>query len=109
MSRLSQSLFLLVGLALILSLAICLKTRRELRAATTANDFLRKTLGGMTVAITTKDREIDRLKLAGCERQEKPQPGVSGRPDQAGKVARAHMPDISGMCARISLARFPSR
>jgi hypothetical protein len=83
MSRLSRGLILLVGLVLTLSLAVSLKTRRELLAAAAANDFLRKTLGDMTVAITTKDREINRLKLAGCNEQEKPWPGVSGTPDRS--------------------------
>jgi hypothetical protein len=74
----------LVALALICSLAaVCWKTRgdlqaasRELLAVTTANDSLRKTLGDMTVAITAKDKEIDRLAHAGCDGQEKARPGV---------------------------------
>jgi hypothetical protein len=50
--------------------------RRELLAVKTANEFLRKTLGDMTVAITAKDKEIDRLGHAGCDGPEKARPGV---------------------------------
>lgn len=79
MTRLQKGLILLVGgSALVFSLAFAWNARRELQvvrrellALTTANEFLKSTLGEMTVAITTKDREIDRLQHSGCEGQEK--------------------------------------
>ena len=90
MSRLHKGLFVILGSALIFSLAVCLKARRELQAArrellavTTANEFLKSTLGDMTVAISAKDREIDRLEHAGCDGREKARPGVPMGPDRS--------------------------
>jgi hypothetical protein len=40
--------------------------RRELQGVIVANDFLKKTLGEMTVTLTAKDREIDRLERSPC-------------------------------------------
>ena len=78
MSRLQKGVIPLAGLALILSLAVwrnarqdAQTARRELLALTTANEFLRKTLADMTVAMATKDREIDRLERRACDGQEK--------------------------------------
>jgi hypothetical protein len=89
-SRLHKGLILILGLALIFSSAVCLKARRELQAArrellavTTANEFLKKTLGDMRVAIGAKDREIDRLEHVGCDGQEKARPGVPMGPDRS--------------------------
>ena len=72
-SRLHQSLILMPALALILSSTFWWNARRELQVArrdlqaeTSANSFLRKTLGDMTAAITAKDREIDRLERSRC-------------------------------------------
>jgi len=65
------------GLVVVLSVGLCvsvaswLNFRRELRVVTRANEFLRKTLGDMTIAIVQKDREIDRLEQASCNSQEK--------------------------------------
>jgi hypothetical protein len=42
---------------------------------TKANELLKKTLGDMTVAITAKDREIDRLRDSGCDGRERARPG----------------------------------
>jgi hypothetical protein len=76
--RLNRPVSLVVGLALLASLALWWqarreldKVRRELQAVTEANLFLKKTLGDMTIAITGKDREIDRLEHAPCHGQEK--------------------------------------
>ena len=41
--------------------------RRELTSVTRANEFLKKTLGEMTLAITARDREIDLLRHSTCE------------------------------------------
>jgi hypothetical protein len=84
--RLQKGLILAAGLAVIFCLAVSLRSRRdlldarrELLAVTAANDFLKKTLGGMTVAMTAKDRQIDRLEHAGCGGQE-PEKGPPAAP-----------------------------
>ena len=81
MSRSYKILVLIGGLALI-SLAFSWNARRELQSArrdlaavTTANEFLKRTLGDMTVAITAKDREIERLKQTACDTREKDRNG----------------------------------
>jgi hypothetical protein len=51
-----------------------------LQKVTAANEFLRKSLGEMSVAITAKEKEIDRLERAGCP------PAAA---DGGGKGARA--------------------
>jgi hypothetical protein len=53
-----------------------LDARRELLILTEANDFLKKSLGEMTVALAAKDRQIDSQQGAGCEEQQKVQPSV---------------------------------
>ena len=90
MSSLHKGLILIVGLALISSSAFYLKTRRDLQAArrellavTTANELLKNALGDITVAITAKDREIDRLEHAGCVGQEKSRPNAQMGPDRS--------------------------
>lgn len=69
-------LILASGTALLLSLGSSWKDRQELQKVTAANDFLRKSLGEMAIALTSKDKEIDRLEQAGCGQQEKAQPGT---------------------------------
>ncbi len=77
----------LTALMLIASAAVALKgwielraVRQDLRTAAEANDFLRKTVGNMTVALAGKDREIDRLTRSQCEIQvgdgAEPKPGA---------------------------------
>jgi hypothetical protein len=68
---------LAAGLVLLASLAVWWHTRRELavvrrelQTVSAANLFLKKTLGDMTIAITAKDREIDRLERAPCNGQD---------------------------------------
>jgi hypothetical protein len=75
------------GLALLFSLASSWNERLELQKVTAANDFLRKSLGEMTLAITAKDKQIDRLEEAGCGQQEKAQPGSP----KAGNGSRKEM------------------
>jgi hypothetical protein len=51
---------------LILSLMSSWRDRQELQKVTAANDFLRKNLAEMSIALTAKDKEIDRLRQAPC-------------------------------------------
>jgi hypothetical protein len=53
-----------------------------LLVVTKANESLKKTLGEMTIAITAKDKEIDRLQRSACSGQEKARPRVPTRPDR---------------------------
>ena len=73
---------MIAGLSLIFCVVVSLRdgrelrtVRRELLSVTNANELLKKTLGDMTVAITAKDREIDRLRDSGCDRRERTRPG----------------------------------
>jgi len=68
------------GLTLMLAIASSWRDHEELQKVTAANDFLRKSLGEMSIAITAKQKEIDRLEQAGCP---------PGAPDGRGKGARA--------------------
>jgi hypothetical protein len=73
MHRIHTVLTVFLGLALALSLTTLRKTQRELQQqlhiVTDANGVLRETLGNLTVAITQKDEEIDRLHSS-CGTQE---------------------------------------
>jgi hypothetical protein len=82
LSKLLRYLTLIAGSSLILCVVASLRDHRELRAVrrelllvTKANALLKMTLGDMTVAITAKDREIDRLRDSGCDGQERTRPG----------------------------------
>jgi hypothetical protein len=82
LSKLQRYLALIAGLSLIFYVVTSLRAnselrtvRRELLSVTKANELLKKTLGDMTVAITAKDREIDRLRDSGCDGQERTRPG----------------------------------
>jgi hypothetical protein len=82
LSKPQRYLTLIASLSLIFCVITFLRGSRELRTVrrelllvTEANELLKKTLGDMTVAITAKDREIDRLKNSGCDGQEKARPG----------------------------------
>ncbi|MGA2741371.1 MAG: hypothetical protein ABSG65_28535 [Bryobacteraceae bacterium] len=73
MSGLDRRVALVAGFALLAALAVWWHARsevdavrRDLQAETAANVFLRKTLGDMTIAMTGRDREIDRLEQAPC-------------------------------------------
>jgi hypothetical protein len=85
LSRNYKGLVLIGGLTILFSLAWSARrdlqsARRELAAVTKANDFLRKTLSDMTIAISAKEREIDRLQQSPCAGQEKAQPATPMRP-----------------------------
>jgi hypothetical protein len=67
-------LTLILGLALAFSLASYLRTRSDLRTVMSANRFLKKTLGEMAVAISAKDREINRLIKVPCQSKGEPGP-----------------------------------
>ena len=82
MSKLQRYLTLTAGLLLIFCVFQSLRdgrelltVRRELLSVTKANELLKKTLGDMTVAITAKEREIDRLRDSGCDGRERTRPG----------------------------------
>jgi hypothetical protein len=88
--RLYKGLILAAGLVLIACLAVGVKSmlelqavRRELLAVTTANEFLKKTLGDMAIAITAKEKEIDRLEHTGCGGQEKAPPAAHMAPHRS--------------------------
>jgi hypothetical protein len=66
MSRFRIATAIVIGLALTLCIATWWNASQELQAVTVANESLRKTLGELTVAITEKDMEIDRLAQANC-------------------------------------------
>ena len=82
MIRLSieRALVLVFALAMTIAAAGWWSGRRELQAMTAANDFLRKTLGDMTVTIAAKDREIDRLQQTPCEVPDKAAPLLQSGP-----------------------------
>jgi hypothetical protein len=59
-------LTLVMGAALILSIVSSWKDRQELQKVIAANNFLRKSLGDMTIALTASEKELNRLQQAGC-------------------------------------------
>ena len=61
-----KGLILTLSVGISLALATWWRGRQELRAVTVANEGLRKTLGEMTVAITEKERQINRLSQMPC-------------------------------------------
>jgi hypothetical protein len=70
---------LLAALVLLVSVGFTLDSRRDLQRArqelqslSAANQFLRKTLGDMTVALSSKDKQIDRLRQGDCGGQAPP-------------------------------------
>ena len=65
-SRLQGGLLLIACLGLALSLAAWWRGRKELETVTKANEFLRETLGKMTIGIADKDRQIDQLINSPC-------------------------------------------
>jgi hypothetical protein len=62
MQKLRIVLILILGSALMLSLIFARRDRQELEKVTAANDFLRKDMGEMTLAMSAKQKEIDRLQ-----------------------------------------------
>jgi hypothetical protein len=82
-TRIHKALFLVAGFGVAVCGAISVKSavdlrgaERELRSIISANEFLKKTLGEMTVAMAAKDRQIDRLERAGCAGQDKVPPAA---------------------------------
>ena len=65
-SKLQPGLVLIACLGLVLSLAAWWRARRELETVNRANEFLRETLGNMTIGIADKDRQIDQLINSPC-------------------------------------------
>ena len=103
MRRIHTILTVLLGLALALSLIMSGRTQRELQqqlhTLTDANGVLRETLGNLTVAITQKDEEIDRLHTS-CSTQDQGrfnsrpiQPSRKGDPAKSLKIDRRQGPD----------------
>jgi hypothetical protein len=83
-SRHRIALILIATAALLLPLTFFWHGRQELQTArlelaglNKANDVLKRTLADMIVAISAKDKEIDRLRLSAC--------------DGSGKVAAARV------------------
>jgi hypothetical protein len=82
--------------------------RRELLAVTNANEFLRKTLGEMTIASTAKDRQIDRLQNSPCEGQDKSPPGVRAGDAQPFRAILVVLPQGLAECKLASIGNIPS-
>ena len=82
-----------LSIALLLSLATSWKVQRdvdrELRIITGANELLRKTLGDLTVAITEKNKEIERLGNSSCDGDNQKRPSVPSGP--AGKKTKEEL------------------
>src|ERR1035438_4981945 len=92
---------LVVVLALSASGVVVFKTardlqnvRNELLAVTSANEFLKKTLADMAIAITAKEKEVDRLEDAGCEGRKKASGSTEPRAS-AGKASKSEPPPQS--------------
>src|ERR1700686_219439 len=71
MNKLLAVLTIILSLALIVSVILSRKTQRDLQQEshplTDANGILRETLGQLTIAITNKDKQIDRLLSSPCK------------------------------------------
>lgn len=80
-----KALMLFLSLALIFSVATWWKARQELQIVAAANASVRKTLGDLTVAITEKDREIDRLTGSPCNTGETSRLRAGSAPRGAGQ------------------------
>jgi hypothetical protein len=76
--------FLYIGLVSVLALALGFslttswRASHQLRTLTSANEFLKKTVGEMAKAISSKDRQIDRLTNAPCESKGESEPVSPG-------------------------------
>lgn len=86
-----------LSIALIVSLATSWKVQKdmqhELRIITGANGLLRKTLGELTIALTEKDKQIERLGNSSCDGDNQKRPFVpsvpSGTKDKADTSSNA--------------------
>jgi hypothetical protein len=113
MSGLDKRVTMAAGLALVAAMVIWWLARREvdavrrdLQAVNAANLFLKKTLGDMTIAMTGKDREIDRLERAPCGGQEQARPGSESSPDTLPPAHRNAMVFTPDMSNRFRQRRF---
>jgi len=71
-----KGLVLILGVALSVSAGFWWSYRRELHIVNGANDSLRKTLGELTIAITDKDKQIDKLLQSPCASPEQSRPAA---------------------------------
>ena len=65
---------LIMVLALLALMGLLWRVRLELQSLTQANEYLKKTLGEMAIALAAKDREIARLEGLSCMPQPRPGP-----------------------------------
>lgn len=93
MRILHTTLTAVLGLALIGLFSLSWKTQRELNALkqtqhqiTDANEDLKKTLGELTIAITQKEKEIDKLHESSCISPEKRNSLPHAQPRQADRA-----------------------
>ena len=99
MRRAHTILTVILGLAVIVLVLLGRKTERELRqelhTITDANSVLRETLGNLTIAITDKDKQIDRLLGSSCTTPEQTKPNSPvppfrnvnpAKPSKAGRI-----------------------
>ncbi|MGA2882951.1 MAG: hypothetical protein ABSG13_28725 [Bryobacteraceae bacterium] len=75
-SSLLKASIALLSLALTASVGTWWSARQELQIVTAANASVRRTLGELMLAITEKDREIDRLTKSPCNAGERSQLGT---------------------------------
>jgi hypothetical protein len=66
-----KGLILVLTLALGVSVTLSVSARQEMRAMAASNLTLRKTLGDMSIAITDREKDIDRLSSFSCGGKEK--------------------------------------
>jgi hypothetical protein len=80
-----KGLILLLGLALGASVTKWSKTKQEIQAMAASNETLRKTLGEMAIALTDRDRSIDRLTSSRCDEKEKSHVDAGSAPLRASR------------------------
>ena len=105
MSRARTALIVTASIALLLPLAFFWRGRQELQSArlelvsvNTANEVLKRTLADMIVAISAKDKEIDRLRLSACDGGGK----VAGAPIRPAQGRVSHPGVVRGGAGRPS-------
>jgi len=94
MTKLHKGLMLLAAAAVMACVAVSVKSMRDLDAAreelksiAKANEFLKKTLGDMTVAMAAKDKQIDSLEHGGCTGPHTAPPPSAAAPPLRNKAA----------------------
>jgi hypothetical protein len=68
-----RALIAVLSLALTVSVGTWWRARQDLQIVTAANASVRKTLGDLMVAITQRERDIDRLTKSPCNADERSQ------------------------------------